>query len=302
MGIWKKRLSCKEVREIDMVAYLSSIGFEPAKIRGEDYWYLSPFREEKTPSFKISGKRNRFYDFGEGYGGNLIDFGTRFHKCTVAEFLAHFTTGFSFQKPIALANKERIAEAPKIIISLTQEISAPALIRYLQLRCIPLTIAQSYCSEIRYHLYGRRFFGLGFKNYKGGFEIRNPYFKASSSPKGITTIRNGFTQIAIFEGFFDFLSFLVLFPDLAQGNTDFLILNSLSFFDAARPVMESYAKINLYLDHNTTGQNCSRLACSQNGKYNDQSHFYQGYEDLNDFLCHSNVPLPKSPGTESRPP
>ena len=40
-----------------------------------------------------------------------------------------------------------------------------------------------------------------FKNDGGGYEVRNPYFKTSSSPKGITTIQNNAQQAIVFEAF-----------------------------------------------------------------------------------------------------
>lgn len=41
-----------EVKRIDLVDYLDTLGIRPQKIRNSDYWYLSPLRQEKTPSFK----------------------------------------------------------------------------------------------------------------------------------------------------------------------------------------------------------------------------------------------------------
>ncbi len=48
---------------------------------------------------------------------------------------------------------------------------------------------------------------MGFKNNFGGFELRNKYFKGSSSPKEITLISNNSPdRLNVFEGFMDFLS------------------------------------------------------------------------------------------------
>ncbi|MCH5684068.1 hypothetical protein LWM68_07155 [Niabella sp. W65] len=44
-----------------------------------------------------------------------------------------------------------------------------------------MDIADRYCREVRYELNGKVYYGIGFRNDLGGFEIRNPYFKASSS-------------------------------------------------------------------------------------------------------------------------
>ncbi len=47
-----------EMKKIDMVEYLEKIGYQPQKISNNDYWYLSPLREEKEASFKVNRKLN----------------------------------------------------------------------------------------------------------------------------------------------------------------------------------------------------------------------------------------------------
>jgi hypothetical protein len=51
-------MNCEQVNQMDLVDYLNSLGYQPQKIRGSDYWYLSPFRDEKEPSFKINRNKN----------------------------------------------------------------------------------------------------------------------------------------------------------------------------------------------------------------------------------------------------
>src|SRR6478735_9663934 len=77
----------EEVKNTDIVDYLATLGFKPSKISRNDYWFISPFRDEKTASFKVNRALNRWYDFGEGRGGNLIDFGILYFNCTVSDFL-----------------------------------------------------------------------------------------------------------------------------------------------------------------------------------------------------------------------
>ena len=86
MEFRKQNIFCEEIRKTDMVQYLSRLGFEPKKIYRQDYWYLSPLRDEKTASFKINREKNCWFDFGIGKGGNIIDFAILYHQCTVAEF------------------------------------------------------------------------------------------------------------------------------------------------------------------------------------------------------------------------
>jgi len=59
-----KRFSCEAVNNMDMVDYLTTIGIEPKKIRGNEYWYTSPFRDGNTPSFKVDRKLKGWYDHG----------------------------------------------------------------------------------------------------------------------------------------------------------------------------------------------------------------------------------------------
>ncbi len=65
--------SLEEVKQLDIVEYLEKSGHSPDKIRGNDYWYLSPLRNEKEPSFKVNRKLNVWYDHGIGKGGNLMN-------------------------------------------------------------------------------------------------------------------------------------------------------------------------------------------------------------------------------------
>ena len=55
-------MSCQQARQIDLVEYLSQLGYNPQKVKGPDHWYLSPFRKERTPSFKVNRRLNVWYD------------------------------------------------------------------------------------------------------------------------------------------------------------------------------------------------------------------------------------------------
>ncbi len=285
MNFSKQRFSLEEIKQISVVDYLSKLGHQPAKIRNFDYWYLSPLRKEKTPSFKVNNKLNRWYDHGLGKGGNIIDFAIEYHNWTVGEALQHLNNGFSFRQPmLQLFLQQKESAESKIKIIKEAPLSSFTLFRYLQQRRIPIEIAERFCKEIKYELNGKEFFGIGFKNDSGGYEIRNPYFKGSSSPKDITTFNSGAKEAAVFEGFMDLLSFMVMRQNQQENSCDLVVLNSVSFFEKARPFMEEHDAIRLYLDHDNTGQNYSRYALSLGNKYKDESHLYKLHKDLNDWL------------------
>lgn len=280
--------SFKEAKKLDLVEYLSTLGFKPAKIRGNDYWYLSPLRDEKTPSFKVDRKINCWYDHGLGKGGNLVDFGMRYFSCSSADFLKKLNGIFFLHQPIKIASSREIA-TPKLTVLGNFLLSSPYLINYLTKRKIPYSIADKYCREVRYQMNEKVYYGIGFKTDSGSFEIRNPFLKSASSPKSISTFKNGCNEVSVFEGFFDFLSYKVLEERNSLPNTDYIILNSLSFFEKSRAVLENYNQVKLYLDNDKAGQNCRRLALSLSNKYKDESSLYKNYKDLNDWLVNKDL-------------
>jgi hypothetical protein len=293
----RERLSVEEARQMDMVDYLSVLGYEPTKIRNNDYWYLSPLRSEKTASFKVNRKLNKWYDHGIGKGGNLIDFGILFYNCTVGEFLQQANSNSSFHQPNynSSALSEERPES-KITILKERPLSSFVLYRYLHERKIPMDIAEAFCKEITYALNGKEYFGIGFKNDAGGFELRNPYCKLSSAPKDITTLHNNAKEVIVFEGFMDFLSFKTINKNQADFEEDYVVLNSASFFEKARSFMEQHEGIRLYLDRDSTGQNYSRYALSLSDKYKDESNLYKHHKDLNEWLMNFGKSPKKSQG------
>lgn len=287
----------EEAKKVELVALLASLGFTPDRITRQDYWYRSPFREEHTASFKVDRTRNIYYDHGEGKGGNIIDFAARFFRCdakaaSLKVIEQNIEISFSFhQQPCAIpmAGEKKERAEGKITILETRSIQNNILLSYLQQRKIPLEVAKSFCKEVDFLLYGRQQTVIGFKNRLGGFELRSPTFKGSSSPKDITFFDNGSQDISILEGFFDFLSLAVIRPQGGLGLTNYLVLNSLSFLEKSRSLMEQHHKIFLFLDRGISGRRYTQKALAWNKelqleKYIDSSHLYQYRDDLNEWL------------------
>jgi hypothetical protein len=281
-------LSLEEIRNLDMVDYLATLGHQPEHIKRDvDYWYLSPLRVEGEASFKVNRNLNRWYDHGLGKGGNLIDFGLLYFNCTVREFMEKFGPDSSAQQPVRLSFHQP-AEHPetesKIEIQSVRPLFSYPLIHYLHERHIPLSVAEQYCSEVSYKLDGRNYYGIGFKNDAGGYEIRNAFFKCSSAPKDITRIGNNGKELHVFEGFFDFLSFRTLYPKEQHQDSDILVLNGAAMFERARPLMAAYPVKKLWLDHDATGEAYRKYALSLNEGFQDQSNLYSKNKDLNEWL------------------
>jgi DNA primase len=295
-------ISFQQARQIDLVQYLAHLGHHPQKVHGPDYWFLSPFRAEKTASFKVNTRLNIWYDHGDGRGGNLIDFGILYHHCTIPELLDRLSAyqvnpSFSFQQPshsrlMKTGEKEK-SSGGKIMILDARPLAAQPLIDYLQTRKIPLDIAARSCKEVDFSLYGKRHTAIGFANRSGGYELRSEHFKGSSSPKDITFFDNRTEEIAVFEGFFNYLSFQTINRNGQAPLTNCLVLNSLAFLERSRPLMEQYSRIHLILDRDAAGRNLTGKALEwDRDRYIDRSDFYQGRKDLNEWLIHQ---LPQAP-------
>jgi len=293
-----EKFNCKIANQIDLVNYLKTLGHEPLKIKNQDYWYLSPLRNENTPSFKVNQKLNLWYDHGTGKGGNVVDFGIEYFRCTVSEFL-QLLNGNSISSGVSLSSKNdnrqssnsRIANEKKdnpldkIVIVDIRTLENKSLLHYLENRSIPEELAKEHCKEIDFSLKGRKHTAIGFQNISGGYELRSENFKGSSSPKDITFIDTQSKSVVVFEGFFDYLSYKMMNQKSVNLQTNFLILNSLSFFNKSLQLIEKHERVDLYLDRDVGGIKCTREALQRDSaKYTDQSFLYEQKKDLNEWL------------------
>ena len=70
------------IKSIDIVEYISQ--YIDLEQRGEEWWGLSCFKSENTPSFSVRKDPPVFYDYSSGVGGNLFTFVKRYNNCTSA--------------------------------------------------------------------------------------------------------------------------------------------------------------------------------------------------------------------------
>lgn len=74
------------LEQVDILEYIQQ--FCDLEEKNGEWWGLSPFKEEKTPSFSVNTEKQKFYDFSSGAGGNLIDFIVRYNRCGFKEALS----------------------------------------------------------------------------------------------------------------------------------------------------------------------------------------------------------------------
>ena len=279
----KQKTNCETARNFSIVKALEKLGHFPKKESEKEAWFLSPFRSETQASFKVSKKFNRWYDHGKGIGGNVIDLVCLIFDCSVQDalnFLNDDVSYFSFHQQAIFVKKEDV-----ISIIEVKEIKHPALIQYLYSRNISLSIAKTYCKEVWYSYKGSQFFAIGLNNKNSGWELRNKFFKNSSSPKSYAYFKKNSTQLVILEGMFDLLSLAVLNETLLN-TSDIIVLKSIAFIKDMEYYLNSYNQVHLYLDKDTAGRKATQYLMITYNNVIDHSYIYKNHKDLNELVCY----------------
>ena len=68
------------IHSVDIVDYISQ--YVDLEQKGDEWWGLSCFQQENTPSFSVRRDPPFFYDYSSGKSGNLWNFIIQYHKCT----------------------------------------------------------------------------------------------------------------------------------------------------------------------------------------------------------------------------
>lgn len=268
------------IKNISIKQFLAEQGIAPKQERGSYGMYLSPLREERTPSFKVDYNQNVWYDFGTGEGGSIIDLVMKLERCDLQQAVAKLENhSFSFHRE----ESAHLTNSTLQILSV-QQLQDVRLINYLQSkRSININIAKEYCKEVHYTTNRKPFFAIGFQSDAGGWELRNEYFKGSSSPKSPTTIGQGSPTCLLFEGFMDMLSYLTL-KKAVRPSLDMVVLNSVHNLRRAEKFLQNHQTIHCFLDNDESG----KRAFSEVEKFGretiDQSPIYRNHKDLNEYL------------------
>ena len=285
---------------IPMPEILAKINQHPKRMSGDEALYSSPLRKEKTPSFWVYTKSNSWYDYGAGMGGDVVKFVCLYLKstredCNVADALRWIRNMSGQEILVSPVDFDKShGDTSLLTIRSESDIRHIALIRYLESRHISLEVAKAHLREvvIDNRITGKSFIALGFKNEDGGYELRNPFFKGSTSPKTLTFIRGmacPAKRIHLFEGFMDYLSLITRFG-YSYLSGDSIILNSVNALPKAYPYIKGYGYQTVYswLDNDKAGNNAVRLLsefirAEKGMRYVRMNKMYAPHKDVNDW-------------------
>lgn len=285
-------MNIQHIKQISITDYLQRQGYMPIQIKGINHWYCSPFRQERTPSFKVNTERNQWYDFGTGEHGDIIDLVRALNHCDMAEALQLLGNGTPLRtSPFSFGGKKDFAEHKLKLLSVVS-LASPHLLNYISERGINSVIANEFCYEINYRNAGRLFYAIGFANDVGGWEIRSPYFKGCIAPKAITTIRRASDRLQIFEGFMDFLSWQTLHP---SSTWDAIVLNSLALLPRIKEQIMGYREVESFLDNDDAGRKSFTVLKQMFPQVVDGAARYRKHKDLNEWLVAQSKVKEKQP-------
>lgn len=144
-------MTIEEAKQVRIVDFLAQLGHHAQYVKSDQYWYLSPLRDEQSPSFKVNDRLNEWYDFGAATGGDLVELGKYLYQTeSVSEVLAYIGR-HSSDMPLPKVRFQALPPRPVesdmknlIVVPLRHH----ALYSYLQSRKIDADIGRMFCKEI----------------------------------------------------------------------------------------------------------------------------------------------------------
>lgn len=315
-------MNSKQAQNILITDYLASEGIQPAHSThgGRFYWYHSPIREwDSKPSLKVDTLNNTWYDYGSGLFDHekfrrLPDLVIAHKNVTFSEVLrileyknlgnpslfATTSTQTPQNKTIHHQNRSKPQKKPQttsVELVKVADLQNPHLISYLEGRGINADIAAQYVQEVYFKLPQKQscLFAIGWPSgqgfdcrvEKGDFSFKG--FVGQGKDIACINMESGISEnIAVFEGWMDFLSFLT-----QKNITDFkhpaIIMFSVSQRKKALArIRQAGAKrLFLFLDNDDSGRDTTdffTVALAQEMQVIDRSGLYQGFKDYNERI------------------
>jgi len=318
-------MNITQAKQIPVVQLVEALGGKYAKTDGKgNLWYHSPFRpEEKTASFIINERNNTWHDFGQagtinkhgkitqGAGGDIIDLYCDYHQIDRRTGITQALRGLADQYNMAgqtytplRQQKERPPAKPAQptfkITKIARKISHIGLLQELHRRRVSLELADLYLKQghILNTINGKQYVGFLFENSKGGYEVSIPNpqsgksFKTCIGEKATTYFSPAKEKNSgdVFEGFFDFLSWLEIKKVKHPMHHSFILNSNSLAGEATEQMIAMNDRLNyifLFLDNDTSGYQTTHAMALALEPHDFQvasmEGFYKGFKDLSEI-------------------
>ncbi len=277
-------MNIEQAKQIDICDFFDKVGIRCAKRGHSDAWFFAPWRNERTASLHVIKNGTRWHDFGEGIGGDIIDLIIHLYGCSSThDALAKLGKITGDDTYILLPrNKKQAKLKPSGEIISIGDLSL-GLLKYSRSRGIHDELIMKVCQQVNFTTRtGRMLYGIGFKNDREGWEIRNAFMKRCIGPKEITSIIDvAHKPITVCEGFFDYLSliemgWITIYDNIVVLNSTALVNSAINLF-SSRPII-------LCLDNDTAGKTAASNIIKKCNVIDDWSCRYSMVKDANEYL------------------
>lgn len=290
-------MNVEQAKGTSLPEILRKLGYLPLKQKGDELLYYSPFRTERTASFNVNAAKNVWYDFGDGQGGDILNFVCKYlqqqgedHTLPDALRWLGNMSGQDIGKNLTAITHKQIEPSQTVVLQKVSDIEHKGLVNYLLSRGIPVDLARGYLKEaiVLNTKTDKKFHVLCLPNENDGYELRNEVFKGCIIAKGISFVRGADApakEVHVFEGFMDFLSAVAEKGKRFKG--DSIILNSVTGLPQAFAYLKNYPYeiINSWLDNDQAGalatQTLKEFAAAGSIRFQVKNKTYAPHKDVN---------------------
>ena len=182
--------------------------------KGNSYFGLCPFHNEKTPSFSVTPSKQMYYCFGCGAGGNVFNFIMEYENYTFGEALKHLADRAGVELPKIEYSRE-VRQKAQEKAELLEINKQAAQYFYYQLRTEKGQTGLDYLKNRGLSEETMRKFGLGYSDRAGGGLYR--YLKAKGYPDDRLR-ESGLFNVDERHGMYDKFWNRVIFPIMDVNN------------------------------------------------------------------------------------
>lgn len=176
-------MNIQEAKKIRLVDFLGGLGHHPVIQRGNSVWYKSPFRMEKEASFKIDLRKELWYDFGLGKGGDIITLAKEIYRTDdISHVLRCIEDKRAVLKPVTISCPVEEA-APAFQELKIRPLANRILLAYLKERCIDVETAGKICREASFKRNGKIILPLPFPIFPVGMRYGTDFLRLVSPPR-----------------------------------------------------------------------------------------------------------------------
>lgn len=281
----------EEALKVDISSYLSSQGIMPQRETSRSSYYYSPLpgRRDSHPSFVVNKATNRWVDYGVSkQQDRILALVCQMENCSLREAVDILLQDKQPAKKFDKKEYQGDPYSPNVLITSVKNYFKGNHVRYIESRGLTLDVVKSYCKQVNVVFPNSKYpqkvsSFVGFKNNLGGYELRSEKMKISVSPKYYTVLGSCGDRY-VFEGFVDFLSYLV-YNNLQKIDGIVIVLNSLTLFPWVYDILRSGGTNHLFLDNDISADEHLLKLEENKIPYVDHRHLYVMYNDLNKMLC-----------------